>query len=607
VNAVLVREDPALRHIGKWFAMSLVSAALVVNVILLRMAGGESSVPAATVRQLFALVAWMLLVGYVGFGDVRTRCSRFGMSLPLPAGDLWRAHVIAVAVGAGLVLLAGAMAEVVLITAATRLSERVSCSLGDVFAPLLHVAAVAMLAIAVLESRAPALRTVPFDRTGIVVTVVVMLAALPAALLTANLPLVAALVPLGAAALLWRRQYRSVPPVFSMAPERAPHATAPVSATDGWAPRPRSAFSLWWLTEVTVARLIYKKPVAPFIAVPFILFIGAILAGMDQYWVEDRLRPLTIVMASYVMMALAIEPMMHVHRVDPYPISRRRVFALLVAVPLLALAVGYGAGTVAVAGFAPAHALNRTVDFREADDGTFRVFVPIEYCRLHWGDDVPECTAPWGETAPAWSTPVVRGLPLHMYSPYSVGAEASVDFAALQISRAAEAIYGEPITPDEIERRYLRARADGSPALATEALTLEQDFPALKRRPLGPVFPIVFMLVALIWLLALRAYLPLFRAGRSHRLLKGMGFVFMGAVFSLYILELVLDARDIMPLWVAGGAIEALARQMGDAFTGSAVLVWVGCLGLTALAYLGVERRFAGIESLPSGSRSCAD
>jgi len=62
-----------------------------------------------------------------------------------------------------------------------------------------------------------------------------------------------------------------------------------------------------------------------------------------------------------------------------------------------------------------------------------------------------------------------------------------------------------------------------------------------------------------------------------------------------------------MHISVSMGVIQALARYLGDALPLGSVLVWVVCLGLTALTYRWVERRFERIEVTPHGDEGRAE
>jgi hypothetical protein len=597
VTGTLVRADPALRHLHKWTAISLLSAALFLNVVAYARlkVGGEVW---GALDVWYIVLAWLVLAAYLVLGQVRTRCSSFGMTLPLPSLHLWRAHVLAVLAGGALLLAAVTAAVVLGGVLLSNVFDAGAFSAGEVAIDTLRIAALFILAVAALELRAPAMSRAPLDAAGVATTLSAALAILPAALWLLRLPAVAALVPLLAAVGLGAIRIRALPETFSLAPDRAGAAAAGTAGAAGWDDlAPRSALSRWMLVNTVVLRSMFRRKAAPWLIIPFLLFFGVLLAGIDEPWSDENLRSLFIALTAYILMSFMVEPMLQLQRVETFAISRRRLFALLVLPSLITITIGYVGARVYVESRAARGDLPEAIELFQAKDGYFYTRVPARFCQLSRTGEVPRNTAPWGESYPAWSTPLYRGSGVRLYSPFSIGEGASVEFAALQISRAAEAIIGEAITPEEIRRRYLRERDDGSVALATESLTLQRDF-HLKTRYAGPMFPVVLTLASVIWLVTLRVYFAVFRAGVSKRRRKGVGFGLMGALFAVYIVQMVLASSGIMDVWVQSGFLEILVRRASDAFAGGGAVVWGACIAVFALLYRWVERRFERVEVL---------
>jgi hypothetical protein len=598
VIRTFIREDPAFGNILKWILFSVFSGTAVLNFVTYDAVerGGDGFTDAALLW--YVGLVWLMVTNYVVFGQVRTRCSPFGMSLPIRSRSLWTAHMVAVATGGLLLIAVYILVAIVGSRLLTRTSDIPVFAAGDALSATAHVGSLYLLGVVLLDLRGPGDHTFRQDKRSAAVALVVAAVMLAVALGMMSLPPFVALLPLIAAAALGVRRYQALPESFSLTPDRAGAAVASLEGIRSWAPRERSRLSSWWLVATIVYRTIINKKASPFITIPFVLFFGMFLSGLDEVWFDEYLRPIAAPMAAYILMAVVMDPFLHFFRIEAYPISRRRVFALLMVPCLALLAVGYGVGRLMIE-TGLAGDTKEAICFCQAKEGYYYTHVPIEFCDVQWGGDVPENESPWGESHETWSTPLHKGSFIKLYSPFSVGEGASVDFAALQISRATQRIFGEAITPEEIKRRYLRERTDGSAALAADTLMIQRDFPDLKPRHIGPVFPILFMGVALLWFAAVRVFLGVMRAGNSKRKRMTVGFLMMAALFAIYIVVIVFAMTGFMKVWASIGFVEILARQMGDAFPGSAVLVWGVCMAIIVAAYRWVEGGFLRVEAVP--------
>lgn len=599
----LVREDPAYRNLAKWLIFTILSATVVLNITTFhaKQAGGEALPD--DVMVWYAALAWLMVTVYLVFGHVRTRCTPFGMSLPISSRSLWTAHITAVILG-GFVLLVSFVAVAI---GGSRLlktfDDLTVFSARDASAATIHVASLFVLGAVLLELRGPSERTIRQGARQALIALAAATVMFAVVLAMMSTSLAVAVVPVIAAVVLGARRFQALPESFSLSPDRAEAAVASPEGIRAWVPAKRSPLSRWWLVTSVVYRSTINKRAAPIITAPFLLFLGLLLAGMDRVWASEELRAMVVPITAYVLMAVILDPFLHIFRVDAFPISRRRVFALLIVPCLLLLALGYGAGRFML-GTGIVGSESETICFCKANEGYYYTHVPIGFCQVSWGDDIPANDSQWGESHEPWSAPVFKGSPVKFYSPFSVGEGASIDFAALQISRATEAIFGEAITPEEIKRRYLRERSDGSAALAVDELTIQRDFPHLRPRHVGPVFPILFMLVSVLWFAAVRVFASAMRAGNSKRKRMSVGFLVMAGLFAIYILVGALAATHLMQLWSLVGLFEILARQIGDAFPGGELLVWLVCLAITAVGYLWAERRFLRIEAVLESDRA---
>jgi hypothetical protein len=328
-------------------------------------------------------------------------------------------------------------------------------------------------------------------------------------------------------------------------------------------------------------------------AVLFLFPCGVLLAGLSRvdsglYDARFLLVPLTV----YMLLASVGLPMRNLYRLDTLPLSRRRLLAHILLPGLVLVSIGYGAGKLWELMGEPKERLS----YLEARDAHFYLYVPAWALEVGWNSHVPDTTSPWGETHEAWSAPLWNGaLPL-LYSPCHTPPGSSIDFVALQISRAVERIYGEVIPSEEIRSRYLELDADGRVVLRGESLSLQRDYPHLSELGRGPQFPVMLMLVGLPWMLIVTVYMWSFRATISDGKRKAFLIVLMMLVLAVYLVQYGLFFAGSTRGRLFTGFIEILIRDASQSFPGAGVAIWIACVALLYAGFKIAERRFHRIE-----------
>jgi hypothetical protein len=286
------------------------------------------------------------------------------------------------------------------------------------------------------------------------------------------------------------------------------------------------------------------------------------------------------------------------HALDPLPVSRRRVFACAVLPGLLVASLGY-LGTMALRqGWEQRTAL---VDYRRHPvTGDVDVRVPLAFREIGWdGEPSPveePYVPPWEEPLYPWSARLYKGFSAVLHSPYHVPEGSPPETVAAQLSRAVEAVYGAPIPADEIQRRYLVTKPDGSTAVQPSGLTLREDYglkPTLWLRiaPLGALF------VGLPWLLylALTVRGGYIRAAADRRpwaplLLAGLlALWFMGSLWSYN--------AGYTAAWKLAALAHILLRKLSLVLPGGPLAWWGITIVLYGGAYLLAQARFERIEA----------
>jgi hypothetical protein len=415
------------------------------------------------------------------------------------------------------------------------------------------------------------------------------------------LPFAVSLLPLAVAVVLALRSFRTLPASLTLVP--LPGAEdEQLADEESWTTPERPA-----LLDATLYR-IFTLGIAPtqalrvpvnVISIPLLMAMGLVLSG---FAFENPIRLTNVTLTAYMLLAFLAAPMAQLHLLDPLPISRRRLFAVLMLPGLLAVALGYGAGRVGVAMgdekpailFTSARARNHAPTFR-GDAATLRV--PAAQLRVAWDGAAPANEAPWGESHEAWQMPVYEGSRAVAYLPFSTTETSSADFVAWQISRSVEAVYGSAIPYQEIRDRYLEASPDGGVRLSSpEGLTLLADYPELNAGGEGPIFPVAMLLTGLLYLALGAAYFRAYRASVSEGMRKGAFFGLLGAALALHLAPFVAFMTGFVEDWVVLGVAEAGIHRLAALLPGHDFAIWLLCAVIFAAGYRLAQGAFERIE-----------
>jgi hypothetical protein len=603
-----MRQNPAIRTLPKWLGITAVTTALFINALMVGYLNNDRTAD----QFLFALVVWLALAIYLVFGEVRTRCTPFDMALPISSRKLWFSHLLAVLVSGVAIFAATTGPIAVVLWVAWKLSGRWLVTVPGMGGLALHVSAGLILAVVLLQNPVPAAHRLPRTRVRAVLAVVVMITVLALVLVLNGVSPWTALVTLGFAAAAGLYRYRSVPEVFELATVESvvsePLAEKAISEQwaaagagkrlDGVAFDRRLNRTIWRCFQVGV-----KLKRSPWLTTVFILLFGVFLSGLDGRWIsEGSLRFLYIPLAAYMLMAFTMHPFNTTYLVDALPVSRRRILSVLVIPYILVLVMGYGAGLVTMrileAEGRPQPEAMRYFQYR--GDDHFYLWVPAGALEFAWDGEPPTMVSPWGEEHEAWCRPLFRGSRIKVYSPYQTPEGCSIEFVAWQISRAVEKIYGESIQPELIAEKFLRERADGGAALIGQSLTIQSDFPHLRRvNPGGPVFPVLLGSVWTLWMLAIAVYLRAFRAGVSRAKRKATLVGILAALMMMWIVEsFIAPMLKLVNIDGCLGLIITVFDRAGQS-VGATAAVWLISLSVSAAAYLLALRQFRRAEAPP--------
>jgi len=616
VTLELFRRDAALRSLPLWIVAGALCASAVEGVrTLVAFAAARGKFSDSPDAFLLLVIFWLPIAAYLTFGRTNQRCSRFDLTMPVPARRLFWIHIAAVTFS-GLVLLL-VMAGVVRLRDGliARFIDSAVVPPSDLASLALPLFAGLVLAVALLQTSEPELYRIPTSKGYLLLSLLGSASLLGLYVALIALPNVFALIPIALAGIIGWRGSRRVPDGFKLIP-RQPETTADAAYPDattsgtGWADttaRTRGGF-LGRLVVLATALGVLSRGVAPgalwkvsanLVQVPMMFFWGLVVAGAifggRDVWV------FFVVITVYLLLAFLAGPMTQLHLLDPLPISRRHTFGLLVLPGFLALAAGYGVGVLLTqpdSQGAPAIELtaNRSnlaphyrLDFP-------MVRVPVESLAVSRGGAPPILEAPWGETHEAWSVPLARGTRAVLYSPYSTPAGSSPEFVAFQLGRAIHEVYGASLSPDEIARRFLDLDASGGVVWKGESFSAWVAEEGLRPRPDGPLFPLLFTTIGVLWLITAWIYMWSFRVTFSDSSRKWVYFGLLGVLLALHIMQTIGVIGTVTRPWIAVGVPRMFVQRLAEVLPGGVPAVWVAGIVIFGIVYVLVRRRFERIE-----------
>jgi len=589
--AQLIRQDAAFRRIPIWAAVALVQVGVAAGVIAWTTVNGGD----VGFRLLAALI-WAAVALYLMFGDIGTRTNRFNLALPVAARQLWLSHFIAVGLAGVVVLAISAVIAIGAMAAQRKLYGGGPLEVGQVVVLGGLLVAALFLAVAIVHAFRPHAQEVPLSLRRLGWSFLAAVVPLGLALLLMPLGLIGVPVLLALAGVTFYALFRSIPEALSVPSAQKPFAEADEDAAatpEQWSAATPDT-NLWMsLRTIHGVSTCAKKPFVMWVMIPFLILLALLISGIDARPRSARFSyPLMIVYVVMVVTALSVA---RLGVIDWLPWSRRRTFALLTIPLFLALAVGYGAGVILNdAGISVLGKSDVLCLEQNRHSGNYYLCVVSAASRISWSGSPPDVTTPWGETREPWNRPLIKGLPMRAYYPYSVHSGSTPEFAALQINRAVENLYGTTIPPDEIQSRYLREREDGSVAPAGEGLSLVADY-GLRIEGGGVYFPWMMAGMGAMWSLLMAGYMSWLRSGVSQRKRKFLVWVFIAVPMLFWILDMFLEAFELSTVMARNTFFIEFARWAGST-PAATVAVWVGSALVAWGTYRLAERRFERAE-----------
>ncbi len=619
----------ALRMLPLWLAITMLNTSALLGVVLFWQSSPSRAFSLPLTQLL--VILWLPVALYLLVGNVRIRCLRVEMTLPISALTLWRRHITSVMLGSSLVLagsLAVAAAHSILVARVGRLLVRagrdpvVEVSNLTLIAPLL---AGLLLAVSLIDAIEPGLWKLSGRKSYWAAAIASLVGILALLLLLHPWPWVSTALCLALAIVVIARTRRLLPAAYRLVPA----AAAPVSnelvsggpiscdlASPGSTSEKLTAASTIAAAITApptsrwqVYRILFNvlhtcppwKAFTPWMLYFFVALMGLLISGGLNRWFDARyLRFLYIPFAGYMLFAGIGIITYHLYRLDPLPISRRVLFALLILPGLIIYCGAYAAGRLAVATDPEPKPL---VEYNIRPP-SFWVDVDQQFMGVTFGEPPPTLEAPWGETHEAWHLYPFRGVPVLTYNPYNTVEETTADFEALMTTCAIEAIYNTTISPDEIRDRYFVIENDRVVGLKEGGFTLLEDYPGLQPPTAGPETPIYMILVLVPWLLLVALFVRSFKASSSIKTIRGMYWVGLGVFLGGMLGQVALSLFGLFDELAARTFLDVFIRSLGTSPI-SWLMTWIVSLLVIFGSYRFALKQFERAE-IPAWPVNCS-
>ena len=336
-----IRYDGALHRLPIWLVITMMTTSVLLGAVLWRQSAHAPGTPLPQGQLL--VILWLAIALYMLVGDVRTRCQRLDMTLPIETRTLWWSHQSAIVV-AGSVVLAGSLAVLAghaLLIRQVDPQRALEIPYLTLIAPL---GGGLLLAASMIGSLEPGL----WKLRGRIEYWVFVITSLGGILLILVLlqekPWKATQFCLLMAAVIPYLTLRKLPPAYRLVPRCAAPADkkVAVAATTG------EPVSRWQIYRILFDVLHTTPPwrqFTPWMLYFFVALMGFILAGGFERTIEiGSLRFIYLPMGSYMLLAGVGILTYHLHRFDPLPIPRRALFGVIVIPGLLIFTGGYLTG-----------------------------------------------------------------------------------------------------------------------------------------------------------------------------------------------------------------------------------------------------------------------
>ena len=606
MRRLLIREK-GLRSLV-WLPIGL-AAGMVLVALVKKPPGGLPFLPESFRPQYFfypALYHWVYLSSFAVYAGVTGRTSRLYVALPITACALWLTRILAVMLG-GIAIVA-VQYGVLLAAGILQGHSLIDETLGN-----LSIGLTTCYVLGVLLAQIPcgSLNEIPLRPAYIAYLVAVWVLTLVMVTFVGAHPYLA-LLPAALAVLLFLRLYRSLPRSFAIVgretsgsgPRRGGRSEeengmprgflagqSRVSRVSG-APgggmssalaasgRSRAGLSGDWNRRRAVVGILYNKWLTLLLFF-WLAFVGLRNAG---YGFGGLSNTTMVIWALLALSGLISYALPRLYMIDPLPISRKTLFAYLIIPGLAVSLAGYTVGTVRGKGlFTGQHIVTYGTKYYDPE---YDVRVPLEYWDINAGGEPAPVEGCCDEAHATWSTELLKGTGIVLYSPYHVPAGSPPEVVAEQLSRAIQDVFGARVPPSELIGRYFERTPEGGTGLKVERMELLRDYPDLRPAAWLRILPLVYLCVGLPWFLYLIVAMGALHARTPGRSLLRGHLVITFTALGLLLAMIWASGNGITKEWKVSAAVGIILRKAATAIPGGAPSLWAASVILLVVLYL---------------------
>lgn len=592
----LIKRDHVIHYGPAWLPV-----AFVIGVILA--AFGKSGIEPRMDNDYVGPVVliWTMITMMLGFSQVGLRTDSLKLSLPVAARKVWLARVTSI-----LLFMIGMIAASVLFMVLVSRGERPPFILSDAAPFAAALVAVILLAVALVQCYRPSLSEVPMRRLPVLYMVTVWGVCLAVLFVLVSVRPVWSVLPAVLSLLLLASVWRKIPKSFVGQPVGTPSLSTrdDTSATSilprakvAWSVTPDGLSRRQWrrLLTKTILRTLYQPALPAVIVAAIVAFLGVYISG---FYPEPLSGPVYLLWIVGIAPVMVVWPASRVFKLDHLPLSRRAIFPFLSLPMIVLLWVGFMGSTIIGHTFAPREPLREYLSTRECP---FYSRVPDRFLRVAWDGNPPVITAPWGETHQPWVCRPIKGRRAVLYSPYSIPKGSSRDFAAWQLSREIEIVYGAAVSPETINEgfdRYFETREDGTYKLIAWGDPLRADLPALELQDWVRPMVATSLITAIVWFLVVGWLVRTFFAGASPSTFSAVARVLPALVPIVFVAVIVwLGEFGYTSSWKLTALGNAAIRRVANALPSNPVAMWGMFVIIVAALYLFAETSFRRAQS----------
>jgi hypothetical protein len=574
MNFLFFKQDPVTEKIYAWIFIILANCFVLHGLIRsILLAHPDfllaSSIPLQTLyRQALILLPIIIYLQHV---SRKALCSIFLLSLPVKGLEIWRRQTVSVFI-ISFSMLVSLLLVIQLIEKLLGLAMTDLIPLpAKLLQTILPELSTTILAVVYTQSRKIGREQTSHMNSG--EFFLMSLGWLGLTFLLNMLPLFFTVLPTAAAWYLLKRTLVRIPTTLVEDPALDTAAvTISSETTSTKVISETSAFSC--IKNIYgIWKFLLDKPKHRYLLPPSVILFGFLISGTLEYLTgESSFDYMMLLMTVYILMVAIWVMLPKLYSLDHLPIKRSSILALIILPNLFFLIIGYTAGYVVKQVASSPEYIQLRHHHRNAG---YSIRIPGSIYAYSESSAIPKTGSAWGEEYPCNYVRPFAFSEILLFNPYTIPDSCSIEFAALQISRATEAAFSESISPEIIRDTYLQPDREIGYRMSRSDLSLEQDFPQLKRNPGPPLLPVFLAFVCLLTACCSTIVLRQYRAGVSAKKRKTIYVLILVILLVAHLAQFGLVLPGVFMPWSVFLLLNLKITEFIGSLPGGVISVWV--------------------------------